>query len=69
MNLVYIMIYIPKDPDMSYERDFPYIPLLGMGFRPSINPTLGKGLDPWDIFTYMYMGVSEKSGYPKMDGL
>ena len=26
----------PKDPDMSLERDFPYIPILGMGLRPSI---------------------------------
>ena len=27
---------IPKDPDMSQERDFPYNPILGMGLRPSI---------------------------------
>ena len=27
---------IPKDPDMSWERDYPYIPILGMGLRPSI---------------------------------
>ena len=26
----------PKDPDMSKEWDFPYNPILGMGFRPSI---------------------------------
>ena len=26
----------PKDPDMSWERDFPYNPILGMGFRPLI---------------------------------
>ena len=35
------MIYIPKDPDMSYERDFPYS---GDGIQ-TINPTLGKDLD------------------------
>ena len=27
---------IPKDPDMSWERDYPYIPILGIGLRPSI---------------------------------
>ncbi len=26
----------PKHPGMSYERDFPYNPILGMGLRPSI---------------------------------
>ena len=30
-----ILLY-PKDPDMSWERDFPYNPTLGMGMRPSI---------------------------------
>ena len=29
------LIY-PKDPGMSQERDFPYNPILGIGFRPSI---------------------------------
>ena len=27
-------LLIPKDPDISQERDFPYIPILGMGLEP-----------------------------------
>ena len=27
---------VPKDPGMSWDRDFPYNPILGMGLRPSI---------------------------------
>ena len=30
------ILYIPKDPDMSWERDSPYIPILVMGLRSSI---------------------------------
>ena len=29
----------PKDPDMSWERDYPYIPILGIE---TINPILGR---------------------------
>ena len=29
-------LMIPQDPSMSKERDLPYDPILGMGFRPSI---------------------------------
>ena len=32
----YIEVMIPKDPGMSYERDYIYNPILWMGFRPSI---------------------------------
>ena len=28
-------IMIPKDPDMSWERDFPCNPIVGMGLGPS----------------------------------
>ena len=35
----------PKDPDMSWERDFPYNLTMGIGIE-TINPTRsGRGLD------------------------
>ena len=39
---------LPKDPDMSWEGDYPYISLYsysGDGIE-TINPILGRGLDP-----------------------
>lgn len=35
---VYIYMCIPKDPGMSYERDWPYNPIVGMGWGPSNLP-------------------------------
>ena len=34
-GVFHIYIYIPKDPGMSEERDYPYIPILRMGLEPS----------------------------------
>ena len=36
---------LPKDQDMSQERDFPYNPMIWDGIR-ALNTLLGKVLDP-----------------------
>ena len=33
---VHLLPQHPKDPGMSWERDFPYNPMVGMGLGPSI---------------------------------
>ena len=36
-------LFCPKDPDMSSERDFPYIPIVGMGLRHQSYSREGSG--------------------------
>ena len=47
--LIYIYTYIPKDPGMSQERDYPYNPVAGMGLNHQSYSREGSG-----FLGYMY---------------